>query len=42
MITLIVTIVVIWTLVQIVQFVAGLWRSADAAGSPRIGVAQAA
>jgi len=42
MITLIVAIVVVWTLIRIVQFVTGLWRSADAAGSPRIGVVAAA
>ena len=42
MITLIVTIVVVWTVIRIVQFVARLWSGADAAGSPRIrGVAAA-
>jgi len=38
MITLIVTIVVVWTVIRIVQFVTRLWSGADAAGSPRIGV----
>lgn len=42
MITLIVAIVVVWTLIRIVQFVTGLWRSADAAGSSRIRVISAA
>jgi hypothetical protein len=42
MITLIVIIVVAWTLIRIVQFVTRLWRSADAAGSPRIGITTAA
>jgi hypothetical protein len=42
MITLIVTIVVVWTLIRLVQFVSRLWRRADAAGSPRIGVVAAA
>ena len=42
MITLIVVIVVVWTLIRIVQFVSQLWRHADAAGSPRIGVVAAA
>lgn len=42
MITLIVIVVVVWTLVRIVQFVARLWSGADAAGSPRIGVVAAA
>ena len=36
MITLIVIIVVAWTLIRIVQFVTRLWRGADAAGSARI------
>lgn len=38
MITLLVIILVIWSLVRIVQFVSRLWRPVDAAGSPRIGV----
>ena len=42
MITLIVTIVVVWTIIRIVQFVTRLWRAADAAGSARIGVGAAA
>jgi hypothetical protein len=42
MITLIIITVVIWTLVRIVQFVARIWRSADAPGSPSIGLAAAA
>ena len=42
MITLIVTIVVIWTLIRTVQCVTGLWRSADAAGSSRIRLVSAA
>ena len=42
MITLIVTIVVVWTVIRIVQFVTRLWRAADAAGSPWIGGAAAA
>jgi hypothetical protein len=42
MITLIVAIVVVWTLIRIVQFVNGLGSSADAAGSSWIRVASAA
>ena len=42
MITLFVIIVVVWTLIRIVQFVSRLWRGADAAGSARIGVVEAA
>jgi hypothetical protein len=42
MITLIVIIVVAWALIRIVQFVTRLWRGADAAGSPRIGVVETA
>ena len=42
MITLVVIIVVVWTVVRIVQFVTRLWRGADAAGSARIGVVEAA
>jgi hypothetical protein len=38
MITSIVTIVVVWTLIRIVQFVSQLWTLANAAGSPRISV----
>jgi len=36
MITSIVTSVVIWTLIRIVQFVSQLWRLANAARTPRI------
>ena len=36
MITSIVTSVVVWTLIRIVQFVSQLWTLANAAGSPRI------
>ena len=42
MITLIVIIVVAWTLIRIAQFVTRLWRGADAADSQRIGVVEAA
>ena len=42
MITLIVAIVVIWTIIRTVQFVNLLWSGVDAAGTPRIGVAAAA
>ena len=42
MITLIVTIVVVWAVIRIVQFLTKLWSGADAAGSPRIGGAAAA
>lgn len=42
MITLIVAIVVVWTIIRIVQFVNRLWSGADAAGTPRIGVVAAA
>lgn len=42
MITLIVTIVVIWTVIRIAQFVTRLWSGADAAGAARIGFAAAA
>ena len=42
MITLIVIIVVAWTLIRIVQLVTRLWRGADAAGPARIGVDAAA
>ena len=42
MITLIVIIVVAWTVIRIVQFVTRLWRGADAADSHRIGVAGSA
>ena len=41
MITLIVVIVVVWAVIRIVQLVSQLWRRADAAGSPRIGVGAA-
>jgi hypothetical protein len=36
MITLIVTSVVVWALIRIVQFVSQLWTLANAARSPRI------
>jgi hypothetical protein len=36
MITLILIIVVVWTLIRIVQFGSYLWRLANAAGSSRI------
>jgi hypothetical protein len=36
MITSIVTSVVVWTLIRIVQFVSQLWTLANAARSPRI------
>jgi hypothetical protein len=36
MITSIVTTVVVWTLIRIVQFATRLWMLANAAGSPRI------
>jgi hypothetical protein len=39
MITLLVIVVVVWTVVRIVQFVGSLWRLADA---PWIGVGAAA
>jgi hypothetical protein len=42
MITLIVVIVVVWTVIRIAQSVPRLWRGADAADSPRIGVVAAA
>jgi hypothetical protein len=42
MITLIVTIVVVWIVIRMVQFVTRLWSGADAAGSPWIGGAAAA
>jgi hypothetical protein len=42
MITSIVTTVVVWTLVRIVQFVSHLWTLANGAGSPRVGVIAAA
>ena len=42
MIALFVIIVVVWTPIRIVQFVSRLWRGADAAGSARIGVVEAA
>ena len=38
MITSIVTTVVVWTLIRIVQFVTRLWRIADAEIFPRVGV----
>jgi hypothetical protein len=42
MITLVVIIVVVWTLVRIVQFVTRLWRGTDATSPARIGVDAAA
>jgi len=42
MTTLLVIIVVVWTVIRIVQFVSYLWRLASAPGSARIGVAAAA
>jgi hypothetical protein len=42
MITLIVIIVVVWTVIRIVQFVSRLWRPADGEISKRIGDAAAA
>jgi hypothetical protein len=36
MITSIVTTVIVWTFIRIVQFVGQLWMLANAAGSPRI------
>jgi hypothetical protein len=42
MITLVVIIVVVWTLVRIVQFVTRLWRGSDAASPARIGVGSVA
>jgi hypothetical protein len=42
MITLLVIIVVVWTLVRIVQFLAQLWRGADGAHPARIGLDAAA
>jgi hypothetical protein len=41
MITSIVTTVVVWTLIRIVQFVTRLWRIADAEIFPRVGVVSA-
>jgi len=42
MITSIVTTVVVWTLIRIVQFVSQLWTLVNAAGSARVGVIAAA
>jgi hypothetical protein len=42
MITLIMVTVVIWTFIRTLQFVIQLWRLADGAGSPRIGVVASA
>ena len=39
MMTLLVVIVVVWTVIRIVQFVGRIWRLANA---PRIGVVEAA
>jgi hypothetical protein len=41
MVSSIVTTVVIWTLIRIVQFVTQLWTLANAARSPRISIATA-
>jgi len=38
MMTLLMITVVIWTFVRTLQFVIQLWRLADGASSPRIGV----
>jgi hypothetical protein len=38
MITLMMITVVIWTFIRTLQFVVQLWRLADGASSPRIGV----
>ena len=38
MMTLLMITVVIWTLIRTLQFVIQLWRLADGASSPRIGV----
>jgi hypothetical protein len=42
MITLMMITVVIWTFIRTLQFVIQLWRLADGAGSPSIGVVAAA
>jgi hypothetical protein len=42
MMTLIMITVVIWTFIRTLQFVIRLWRLADGAISPRIGVVAAA
>jgi hypothetical protein len=42
MITLMMITVVIWTFIRTLQFVVQLWRLADGASSPRIGVVAAA
>jgi hypothetical protein len=42
MITLIMITIVIWTFIRTLQFVIQLWRLANGAGSPRIGVVAAA
>ena len=42
MITLVVIIVVVWTLFRIAQLVTQLWRGTDGAGPARIGVDAAA
>ena len=42
MLTLMMITIVIWTLIRTLQFVIQLWRLADGAGSPRIGVVTAA
>ena len=41
MMTLMMITVVIWTFIRTLQFVIQLWRLADGASSPRIGVAGA-
>lgn len=42
MITLMIITLVIWTFIRTLQFVIQLWRLANGAGSPRIGVVTAA
>ena len=42
MITLMMITIVIWTFIRTLRFVIQLWRLADGAGSPRIGVVAAA
>jgi hypothetical protein len=42
LITLIVIIVLVWTLIRVVRFVTQLWRNTNATGSAQIGVAAAA
>jgi hypothetical protein len=42
MLTLMMITVVVWTFIRTLQFVIQLWRLADGASSPRIGVVAAA